>query len=388
LFLSGGPAADGILALAKHHGFRPYFSLSSPGFVFVSANGWSGTFWKALLTSQACAWALLGLACLLVRRTWQDKAARTSQTRLRWGHWWRFGGAKRRLSLRRKLLDVNPILWLACRERWQSLAVWIVAVLVLGSCVGMIVSGLPQDFWMLWNWFGNLFTLVLYLWTASQASKFFIEAKRNGLLELLLVVPLSGRDIIAGPWRALLRLFAAPLAVFLLAHFVALTVSQRAMWRTLGTGMPALPDLASRLAMAVATAGATVVVVAANLAAICWFGMWMGLTSKNNHFAALKTILFVQVVPSFVIWIAASSAVSLLIIPSLLQGFAAGPPSSFMFWYPLLSLAVSTVLALAKDFFFWKLARRKLFENFREIATRAVSPLRLAPAPPLVKPAP
>ena len=47
-------------------------------------------------------------------------------------------------------------------------------------------------------------------------------------------------------------------------------------------------------------------------------------------------------------------------------------------------LVLAAALALAKDFFFWKLARRKLFGGFRELATRAVSPTRPAGAPPFL----
>jgi hypothetical protein len=47
-----------------------------------------------------------------------------------------------------------------------------------------------------------------------------------------------------------------------------------------------------------AAAGLTTV---ANRMALCWFGMWMGMTSRSANLATLKTILFVQVIPSFVI---------------------------------------------------------------------------------------
>jgi len=46
---------------------------------------------------------------------------------------------------------------------------------------------------------------------------------------------------------------------------------------------------------------ATLLTVGANLVALAWFGMWMGLNSKNTNLATLKTILFVEVIPWFVV---------------------------------------------------------------------------------------
>jgi hypothetical protein len=242
---------------------------------------------------------------------------------------------------------------------------------------------------MVWGYFGGFFPLVFYLWTASQASRFFVEARRNGLLELLLVVPLSARNIVNGPWRALLRLFAAPVLLFLVVHFLALTLSQRSAWRSYGTAIVAgAPNLISTLAYALATSATTVLVILANLAALAWFGLWMGLTSKSNHVAALKTILLVWIVPWFVIAFAGSTVIGLVLVPAMMPAIQRGTPpnpSGIILWYPMISLAVTTTLSLGKDVFFWTLARRKLFADFREMATKAVSPVRFAPMPPMIK---
>ena len=69
--------------------------------------------------------------------------------------------------------------------------------------------------------------------------------------------------------------------------------------------VPAIPGFqaispAWQTVMAVATAVAAALSTAANLLALCWFGMWMGLTSRTANMATLKTILFVQVIPWFV----------------------------------------------------------------------------------------
>src|SRR5258706_10119772 len=76
LFTFGGPLGDAILAGITKRGFNPFLSLSSPGYVFLMAGQWGRTsYWIGLLVAQAIAWLLFGLACALLPRTWQEKAA-------------------------------------------------------------------------------------------------------------------------------------------------------------------------------------------------------------------------------------------------------------------------------------------------------------------------
>jgi hypothetical protein len=120
--------------------------------------------------------------------------------------------------------------------------------------------------------------------------------------------------------------------------------------------------------------------VIANLAALSWFGMWMGLNSKNSNLATLKTIVFVQIIPWFGVSFASAMVVPLVLLPSLMKGVST-PTSQMMVWFPLITSGLATVLFLAKDiaFSFW--ARRKLYAEFRERAVQAVAPIRL-PGPP------
>ena len=54
-----------------------------------------------------------------------------------------------------------------------------------------------------------------------------------------------------------------------------------------------------------------------------------------------------------------------------------------MVWYPLLTVAVTTVLYLIKDIAFALWARRKLYSEFRERAAGVAAPIRPALPPPL-----
>ena len=122
-----------------------------------------------------------------------------------------------------------------------------------------------------------------------------------------------------------------------------------------------------------------------NLVALCWFGMWMGMTSKNANLAALKTILFVQIVPFIVISFASSIMIGLLLMPYLWRR-GASASTSFMVWYPFLSTLLTGILFLAKDLVFIIWSRKVLYTSFRDYAVRSVSPPILAIPPPIPAP--
>lgn len=379
IFLAGGPAVDGSVAAANGHSFQPLFSLSSPGYVFASTNIWVGTFWEALIVSQVVAWGMLLSACWLIPRTWQDRTAKSSVAAMRWRYWWKYGGGNRRARLRKKLLDLNPVMWLASRERWQWVTLWIVAVSMFGGLAAMFWFEADQGAWMGWVFFTALIVLLFYLWMASQACQFFADARRTGMIELLLAAPLAGRQIVLGPWRALLNMFLLPVVILLVVQLFS------AFKTPFGVGMMSMGGVAPLTAWAFALINAVAagIVTVANLIALAWFGLWMGLSSRSARSAVLKTLLFVQIVPWFLMTFAAGMVMPLLMIPTFTSGGTV-TPNNLLVWYPILSVAITTVLSLGKDFFFWNWSRRKLFRDFREMAANATSPIRMNLAPPVM----
>jgi hypothetical protein len=143
-----------------------------------------------------------------------------------------------------------------------------------------------------------------------------------------------------------------------------------------------VPSLLVTLAMSL---GSTLT-AAANLLALAWFGMWMGLTSKSVNQATLKTITFVQIIPWFAVSFASALVVPLLLLAVLRKGI---PPAAapMMTWAMLLQPAMTVLLNLAKDIGFWLWARRKLYSEFRERATWEVTPMLPVMPPPLPRPA-
>ncbi len=381
--------------------------------MLVAAGAWGRSgYWGALVTTHLLGWAMLGLACALVPHTWQVKKKAGAGRSSGWGYAWRYGSARRRLRLRRKLIGRQPVAWLACRERWQSLGLWTFALLMVSGLLVTLIGLLPSDYWLIWNWIGWLFVLMLYLWAASQSCRFFVEARRSGLLELLLATPLNERQIVAGQWHASLRLFGLPILLLLAVQLGGSTLAQSGFQRMYrrtsamtsvtvtnksgsvtsttvvvgssgrGSGnagtntVPApagfqAPSPAWETTVVVVSALASALTTVANLLALCWFGMWMGMTSRTANLATLKTLLFVQIIPGFAMLFGVNLMLGLFMAGVMFRSGSA-TPSVWFTWWPLLSVVVGAGLAVAKDILFIVWSRRKLYSSFREEATRGL----------------
>jgi hypothetical protein len=442
LLAAAGPLTDALLAEAQNAPFTPVLSVSSPVYLFWTANAWGRTpYWTSLMVNQGLGWTLFALACLLIPRTWQERP-RSAATR---AQRWRWGGAANEAAVRARLLQGNPVVWLNCRERWQALLLWIMAALSAGglllawaaATLGVDKAWLGLNVsWMAYSYFEGLVILGVYLSVASQAGRFFIEGRRSGLLELLLVTPLQGREIVRGQWLAFVRKLGPPLLICLSAHLIAAFMSQKEQQRFMSNipapappPAPASPAGASTTTAVVVTttyslsgansstnppsaastptsapppwvglipwvtAPLTLLTTAANLAALIWFGMWLGLSARNTGSCTMKTLLFVQIIPWFVISFVGGLLLQLLLLPIVLnRGLATSASGSFYTFYWLGNVAAASCLALGKDIGFILWARRKLFTQFREkvmaiLAPQPIPPrLPPTPAPPLLPP--
>jgi len=412
----GGPLADQAVTAAVHRSYRPVLSLTSPAYVFTAAGAWGrNPFWLGLSLTQAIAWALVALASVLAPRTWQERPARTGGSKR--ARWWKYGGARRQAGLRRRLLAGHPVRWLASRERWQALGAWGIALAQLALFAGLLAGGAPPLVWIGWSSVNALIALLLYLWIASQACRFFVETRRSGFLEGILSTSLSVPEIVHDQWRTLLRMFGPPAMLWMLLQLAAVVPVNRAATGftamttstvtstngvtittqvTAGTNAGAVsasatPGIPSAVLL-VTTATGTIISLA-GLVTLVWFGMWMGLTSKNTGLAMLKTLLFVKIIPSFAISFVATLVAAVFMIPRISKLVAtarssAGPSAmtNSMMWFPLVIGAVSMVLYLALDIGLIVWARRKLLSSFREQAQRG--PVEYAPIAPPRAPGP
>jgi ABC-type transport system involved in cytochrome c biogenesis permease component len=357
LLLTIGIPALGWWRAVQGQSPRPnelYF-LCSPIFSFiVGQNGLLGTGMKSLQlfawsagVIHALAWTFLWLACLIVPRSWQERpgGARRERWRERWKGW-SYGNAVERKWFRTRLLDMNAFFWLAARERLKPMMVWIVFG-VVAAVWAWGYGELKQDWFNEGVYVATAFTLnsILKNWLAAEAARQLTEERQAGSLELLLVTPLSIREILRGQALALRRQFFWPVLVALVAEVAMLLAGMREAF-----------DKNDRLVWLTCW-GAGMISLVADLVALYWVGMWLGLASKNPKRAYSDTVGRVLAVPwviflVFMLWILLIAA----------RGHADVSWKAFLgFWF---------AVGLATDIGFGFWARQKLLTEFREAATR------------------
>ena len=307
LFTLGVPGLGGlyvsyILQHASDEAVMPFF-LTSPIFSFATNLVYGrlaaaavkpmNYFWWSLLVIHLLAWLFLIWACRRVPRSWQDRPA--SLAKLRWRDtWlrWCHGDAQFRKQLRRELLDQNPFLWLAGRDRLMRSLVW------------AVLAGLGVLFF--WGymeyreeWLNSATAIAaaivlhttLKLWVASESSRRFIEERREGSLELLLCTPLTVREIILGQRLAMRRFFGRPMVVILGVDFLLMWMALRDQMSTEDRRLLGLLFLAG------------MIMFVADYYALLWVGMWQGLAAKNMKNAGATALVYVLVLP-WIVWLA------------------------------------------------------------------------------------
>jgi hypothetical protein len=363
------PATDWLVSEATHGNVLLHVRLASPFTVFRRASGYPlPEYWNALLVTQGIAWSLLAIACGIVPRSWQERGRKNSGSTKSLRYAWTYGSSEQRTRLRRKLLEINPVLWLSSRERRQSWGAWFMALLLAVLFPLPALLDWPASSWGVWTFVAGCLILVLYLWVASQASRFFVQARRSGLIELLVIGPLTTRQIIHGQWRSLLKIFAAPVILIVLISVLASILSME-FW----SGGRPFSFRGEQVLITGISSVAGGLAVLCNMAALAWFGMWMGLTSKSVNFATFKTVIFVQVIPWFGIMFACG-------IFTATTAFMASSSTSWANWWPHMTKVLSSGLSIVKDFGFIIWTSQRLFSSFRERASRNwAQPIQSAP---------
>jgi ABC-2 family transporter protein len=420
LLLGGLPLADLILAGGDATKYQPVFSLASPGYLFWNAGPFMPRdYWVCVAIQNCLGWCMLALCSVFVPRTRQQKIAKRGVARMNWMSGYRS-------AERRRLLEKNPVLWLAVQDRWLRWLIWVlVLVAVVQFSVAMVEmvndngvqmtatpmpgprtnastvatnrNGVTYTYsttssgttavrfstsryalsavsWLLAHGF--------QIWVALQACRFLVEAIRSGTLELILVSPLGPREVVKGQARALLRIFLIP-AVLLLVIQLTTGVQGILEVRQSFARMP--PGSAGPFNMvwmqAISLAGGLVNFVTV-LLALGWFGMWMGLTTRKVTIAVLKTVVFVIVIPTLAIAFGSGMVFGLIMASVAMASKMGGFP---LWLWPLMYCGLNT----AKDlvFIFW--SRRQLYTRFREVAAMEVRmPIGSFPPPVAVTPPP
>ncbi len=361
LVLTGGlPLAGGLIAeYQRLPRPNPLFFIPSPGYACVLAfdepfrrmASFNYFYWSVLCV-HLMAWAGLITACLVVPRTWQDKAESVSTVKRR-AFWQRLahGSADTRRRIRTRLLEINPVYWLTGRDRFKALLVWM--PLAAGGLLWLWgLLKYPSD-WKeeeAYVWTALLAHTLLKCWIGSEACRRFALDRRSGALELILSAPLRVREIISGQMLALRKQFLGPCLVVLAVDFIFLLAERNDPdWTWLWV------------------AGISMFI--ADMLALPWVGMWTGLNSRNVNRAAGAALARIMVLP-WVVWGVLMTGMALLLATG---GFARGLPD----WVEYVPLASWVIIGFAVAIGFGLASRASLLARFREVATRRFDPPRL-----------
>jgi ABC-type Na+ efflux pump permease subunit len=226
--------AEAAISYGPTRPLADWLAVFSPLYTLLAADGaWllgSNRFWLSMAAVAGVSLGCLGLTTLLLAHTWRDRPKRVSAWhRLRF---WRRSEqipSARRAALRRRLLAINPLFWLAGRQPvsapvFMCLAVVLttITVYVAAPYFGRVVPAgtvSPMVGHMFaWLWAGlAIHALVLY-YAAHSAAQRLAEDRQTGALELLLSTPITERTISRGLWLAYARKMLFPALLAVLVH--------------------------------------------------------------------------------------------------------------------------------------------------------------------------
>jgi hypothetical protein len=291
----------------------PLGTISSAGDSMYKAS--PGEYWVSLMLVQAMGWALVFGAGFRLRSGWReergeatvpvpgpaDAGAAESD-----GPWlscsWTPSvpgraaeGETETAPLRSQPLDedANPIAWLLQRQRGIQALLWAGALvgLPLNNVFPVVFRFLGPGLYSSVAWPLSLATKALegalFAWAASR---FFVEARRTGELELLLTTPLGARELVSTQWAVLKRRLRWPMLVLVVPAFLQAGYAFLATQRGFGPGNAySLPYAISRLIGCVD--------IFFEVGAICWVGLWFGLKAGGQARAIVWTVSLVRGLP-------------------------------------------------------------------------------------------
>jgi ABC-type transport system involved in cytochrome c biogenesis permease component len=320
-------------------------------------------YWGSILTDSIMGLVCLLLATIMLPLAWQERGVtgRSGKGRREWLH---FGSNRRRRRLRAATLQPNPFYWLSIRDRMPRIGTWLLMGLAMPLWLSFFGDTLMRSrtagwgsgfIFLIYTTFG--FSLAFKCMVAIESTRRLNDDRRNGALELLLVTPLTEKQIVSAQLRALWRMFRLPGA--LLLFFLAALI-----WLMYRPGSPTSAD-DTLLMICVGT----MVVLITDFYALGWLGMWTGLRARQHHRAILGTVARVLLIP----WLL-----------YLLMGFSGlfnTPGGGKVF------IAAWFLLGVVNDVFWVERARRGLLNQFRPCAAGIISKNRRSLPPATAEPA-
>lgn len=364
MFLIVFPLIDWAMADWDDNKFEAWFSLASAGYGLTQARSLRlGDFWNSLALVHVLAWLFLIAASLLAPRRWQEASSKATEGSASRAQRWRFGASSKRAARRLLWLAKNPVRWLAGRDLWMGRFLWLVLAAFMAGAFLLSVRATDSGvFPNIGNGAIELYKLLLNLWVATVATRFFVDAMRTGTLELLLATPLEPKEIVRGQWWAVRRTFAGPVLAALLLEAGMMYLQINENIRTNLKNNPTLQNnaawMSEMIGYQIVHGACSLVLALAGLIAVAWFGMWMGLTTKKANHAVIKTIVFVRVLPF----------VGLAFVQLGLQLSFSMTGGLSRWWITQIIVAV---LAVILDVLFIRHARRRLLRDLRGVAAQS-----------------
>jgi hypothetical protein len=199
--------------------------------------------------------------------------------------------------------------------------------------------------------FAFLLSLVYKGMIGAEAGRRILEDRKIGSWELLLSTPLSVREIFRGQYFAIVRQFAGPVAVMLIADVVLLIAGLRAV---------GMDSMERRYWLWTGLGG--IVMFGADCVALYWMGMWYGLASKNPRNAFGAAIAPVLTLP----WVATGIVMTVVgLMPFELRR---------SFYFGALPLCLWFSFSMLADLCFSFYARYRLTSEFRTLAAQRFQP--------------
>jgi hypothetical protein len=318
-------------------------------------------FWNALFVSHLVGCFFLTAGALSIARNWRHQktdsrpdtvmapAPASSET------------PRAPVVPRRRLDPAEPVSWRASQLPGQRALLWLAAILGTGNWISwtlIYVFGSPV--FSRSGFFGGMIfaadfgSAALFAWAASR---FFLQARRTGELELLMSTPVGARQIITGQWVALWARLRWPLAFMVCS--VGLPVLLSSLPRGFGLGALGFPAGMIRSVVSLAN-------LILSVMAVCWMAMWLGLRSRNSWVAVTWAVGLVKGLP----WLMQNLCYLALAVGGQILGGSRGGvvPLGYMLVYLLLP-----VLVLVANLFYIGWARKHLQQ---ELAAGAVFDLR------------
>lgn len=345
----------GLAQLLNQAGLMPGLAFTlrmlSPQYAFELALAGQGArsagfFLNAWMASHCLAWLFLGLACVILPRTWQDRPSRKSGLTLaeRWAQR-RLGRPALRAEHRAAALAINPFFWLVAREPRAHRLVWVILgglVVLYGVMVAMFRD--PDMVTFCSVTLAASLHLILRVWLANEGSSKLATERHQGTLELILSTPLKVEDIVVGQRHALARMFTAPIMAMACLDLVLYGVVVRVnapFERPIALGALVLASL---------------VVFLLDVAALFWVALWSALTEKRLQNVAGQATMRILFLPFLGIGVAVS-------VIGMLNFVRPGPPVTSttlaILWF---------VCSVLNSLIWWKRCRRLVMQDFRHRA--------------------